>query len=271
MKHYFKQAFDYVFKEAYESSSALSHEFLKTNKSFDYKLMLSFLVAAVCLSLFSYFGDLDFARQSLQNWGLNSIANALSKLSQTANDPYLFTLRFWSYSSLVCYFLIPAAFIKLVLKQSLKTYGLSFRSFLEDWKIYLTIYVFMFFAMFAASFLPSFQTLYPYYDPEPLFPNFLIWQLHYIGVFFATEFFFRGFLIHGFKQRFGFYSVFIAMLPYCMVHFGKPIEETLGSIVAGIVLGALSLKTKSIWLGVFIHYSIGLTMDLLALWQQGFL
>jgi membrane protease YdiL (CAAX protease family) len=43
--------------------------------------------------------------------------------------------------------------------------------------------------------------------------------------------------------------------------------ETFGAIIAGIVLGTLALRTKSIWGGVLIHVGVALTMDLLAVSQ----
>ncbi len=38
--------------------------------------------------------------------------------------------------------------------------------------------------------------------------------------------------------------------------------------IAGIVLGFMSLKTRSIWLGAAIHMSVALSMDFLSLWRQ---
>jgi membrane protease YdiL (CAAX protease family) len=58
------------------------------------------------------------------------------------------------------------------------------------------------------------------------------------------------------------------VVPYCMIHYGKPMPETLFAIVAGLVLGTLALRTKSIWLGVLIHISVALTMDILSLSHQ---
>ena len=55
------------------------------------------------------------------------------------------------------------------------------------------------------------------------------------------------------------------VVPYCMVHFGKPVPEVVGAIFAGIILGTLALRTRSIWCGVLIHISVAWTMDLLAL------
>jgi hypothetical protein len=45
--------------------------------------------------------------------------------------------------------------------------------------------------------------------------------------------------------------------------------ETLVAIIAGVVLGALSLKNRSVWLGAAIHVAVALSMDTLALWHAG--
>ena len=60
-------------------------------------------------------------------------------------------------------------------------------------------------------------------------------------------------------------------VPYCMIHYGKPMPETFSAIGAGIVLGLMSLKTRSIWLGAVLHVAVALSMDLLALWHKGLL
>jgi membrane protease YdiL (CAAX protease family) len=87
--------------------------------------------------------------------------------------------------------------------------------------------------------------------------------------FVALEFFFRGFLVHGTRRRLGFYSIFAMTIPYCMIHFGKPMLETFGAIIAGIVLGIMSLRTRSVWLGAGLHITVAWLMDALALWHKG--
>ena len=49
----------------------------------------------------------------------------------------------------------------------------------------------------------------------------------------------------------------------------NPLNSVRGVIIAGIVLGSLSLKARSIWLGVAIHGSVALTMDFASLAQTG--
>jgi hypothetical protein len=54
-----------------------------------------------------------------------------------------------------------------------------------------------------------------------------------------------------------------------MIHFGKPLSECLGSVVAGIALGTLALRTGSIYGGVVVHCGVAWSMDLFALAHSG--
>ena len=85
----------------------------------------------------------------------------------------------------------------------------------------------------------------------------------------GLEFFFRGFLVWGLRRRFGAYAIVVMTIPYCMIHFGKPLPETLASIIAGLALGFMSLRTSSIVLGAAIHMTVALSMDFASMWQKG--
>ena len=74
--------------------------------------------------------------------------------------------------------------------------------------------------------------------PQPFAYLPLRWELAYGLQFIGLEFFFRGFMVHGTKHRFGFYAIFVMMVPYCMIHFRKPMPETCGAIVAGMVMNS---------------------------------
>src|SRR5260221_9354599 len=50
-----------------------------------------------------------------------------------------------------------------------------------------------------------------------------------------------------------------------MIHFGKPYLEAVGAIVAGIALGSLSMRTKSIYQGFLVHITVAALMDWLSL------
>ena len=65
-----------------------------------------------------------------------------------------------------------------------------------------------------------------------------------------------------------FYAIFVMVVPYNMIHYGKPFLEANAAIVAGVILGTLALKTRSIWCGFLIHVSVAISMDLAALIQR---
>ena len=51
-------------------------------------------------------------------------------------------------------------------------------------------------------------------------------------------------------------------------HYGKPYLEAHGAIVAGVVLGSLAMKTRSIYAGFLVHITVAWGMDLLSLFRR---
>ena len=134
------------------------------------------------------------------------------------------------------YVVIPGLVVRLLFRQRLAGYGLNFRGILGSGSIYLVMFAGMIGPLVYFSQTAAFQAKYPFYKPlpgEPLWPRLWTWELFYVAQFFALEFFFRGFVLHGLRQRFGFYAIFVMMVPYCMIHYGKPMPETFGAIGAG--------------------------------------
>lgn len=177
-------------------------------------------------------------------------------------------LGYWSLGQVLCFFVLPALVVKVVLRERLGDYGCKLSGLTNFWWAYLGMFLCMLPALLYMSTTTEFQATYPFYHPhggEPLWPRFFIWQLFYASQFVALEFFFRGYMIHGLKQPLGPYCILAMTIPYCMLHYGKPLPETLGSIGAGVILGFMSLKTRSIWLGAALHIAVAVTMDLAAL------
>jgi membrane protease YdiL (CAAX protease family) len=84
-----------------------------------------------------------------------------------------------------------------------------------------------------------------------------------------VEFFFRGYLLFGLFPKIGYLAIFVAAIPYVMVHFAKPPSEALGSMFAGILLGYMALRSGSIWGGFLLHWVVGMTMDALSIYFSG--
>jgi membrane protease YdiL (CAAX protease family) len=178
----------------------------------------------------------------------------------------LWGFGWWAGTRIVGYvfpFLVWKIFFR---RDKLLDLGLRTRGFLDHVWIY---YVFLFAVIPAAlivSTSPDFATYYPFYkNSYRSFFDFLVWEAMYFGQFFALEMFFRGFWLGVLRRSFGSGAIFAMAVPYCMIHYGKPYLEACGAIVAGIALGSLSMKTKSIYQGFLVHITIAVLMDWLSL------
>jgi membrane protease YdiL (CAAX protease family) len=252
---------------AYLASDASRHA--------DLKVMVVLVTVALSLTLQAYLGGsfgMVRAGRLLQRVGLERAGGSLLAAATDWEDAQLNSLTYWSAGCFVTYLIIPSLVIRLVFRERVRDYGLKLRGVMMDGWVYAVMFGIMVPLVLLASADGHFQATYPFYrlsPAQPLGPKFLRWELQYALQFFALEFFFRGFLLHGTRLRFGIYSIFVMMVPYCMIHFAKPMPEALASIVAGIALGFMSLKTRSIWMGTAIHVSVAWSMDLASLWRQG--
>jgi len=118
-----------------------------------------------------------------------------------------------------------------------------------------------------ASTQPDFLRIYPkWMHLTPVrtagpFRQFL-YELSYGSDFFTIELFFRGFLVLAFA-RFGGPSAILPMAVfYCFIHFGKPLGECISSFFGGILLGVITLHTRSIRGGLIVHLGIAWLMEL---------
>ena len=177
-------------------------------------------------------------------------------------------LLYWASWRIIGFLFIPLLAVALHPRLRKVPLGLSFRGMSEHLWIYLVLFLPVLVAVFIASFFEEFSSYYPFYSlaHRSLF-DFAIWEIFYVVQFLALEFFFRGFMIQPLRRSMGTLPIFAMMIPYVMIHFGKPMMECFGAIIAGIVLGTLALRTRSIWSGFLIHVSVALSMDLLAIWQ----
>jgi hypothetical protein len=128
------------------------------------------------------------------------------------------------------------------------------------------LYIVMLPLLYFASRQPGFQRAYPYFGFARLGPSYFFIGLavRFIGMF-AWEFILRGHLLFGFERRIGAAAIAVQMIPFVVMHQGKPALETYGSIVAGIVLGIIALRNRSFLPGVLLHWSVAATLDVFAL------
>lgn len=184
-------------------------------------------------------------------------------------------LLWWVLISVTFYFVLPASFVKFAQKRTLGDVGLQLSLESGFVKILLLCIGIMLPLVYLMSLTASFSAKYPFlhiYNGEPYIGWTLLgWELAYFAQFFGLEFFFRGFLLHSLKPAIGLYSIFAMTVPYTMIHFQKPMAETLAAVFAGVFLGWLSYKNGNIWLGLILHCAVAFSMDLMALYNKGLL
>ncbi len=223
--------------------------------AFDWRPIVILVTTAVVLTLCKYYGG---------NATFSELVPFDRKL-HSRSDGDLMARAWWSGVRVVCYVVIPMLTIVLMPGERIRDYYVSFRGFIRHLWIYVGLYLCVFPFVLFVSTQDSFQATYPFYKfANQSIAHFLRWQLLYAAQFVALEFFFRGYMLKGLRHKFGYGAIFVMIVPYCMIHYPKPIAETLGAILAGIALGTLAMRTRSIWGGVFIHVGVALTMDWLA-------
>jgi membrane protease YdiL (CAAX protease family) len=237
----------------------------------DRRSVFALVYAAIGLTCIYYFKNIDYLDWFAATFGVTSWAQSIER-SDANNLPLL---GYWVGVSILFYFVVPVAVLKLVLKQKLSDYGLNFRIEKDFWKLLFQCMVVMLPLVYLMSMTSGFSARYPFlkvYDGSPYLSSTLfVWELIYFLQFFGLEFFFRGFLLHSLKPSLGSYSIFAMMVPYCMIHWGKPMPEAFAAIFAGIFLGFLSYRNGNIWMGLVLHCFVAFSMDVMALFNKGLL
>ena len=226
----------------------------------DQRTSVVFLLSILLLVVFQYFGKPEAYRAALAS-RLQPVADSL--LGTHADmAPFVH----WGLASIVLRVLIPFAVIAFVFREPLSNYGWKWRGTLKHVPLYVALYVVMLPLILWASTQSSFQQKYPFYKGAADGGlSFWGYELAYGAQFVGVEFFFRGFLTFALFKRFGYNALLIMAIPYVMVHFNKPLPETIGALGAGLMLGALALRAGSCVPGIFLHWAVGMTMDVLAI------
>ena len=170
----------------------------------------------------------------------------------------------WVINCISFYAIIPLVLALTVFRKKVATVGLGFGELKQFRTIILVIIGVMIPILYIAAGTPAFKNTYPMMR-VPILKYIIIWEILYLIQFFAVEFLFRGLLLQPFCEKFGIAGIFFHITPYCLIHFDKPMPEAIGSIFAGLFLGYIAYKSKSIWGGVIIHGSVALLMDIFTL------
>lgn len=179
----------------------------------------------------------------------------------------LYPHLWWAGCTITLFLLVPAAIVAFGFRRPLREVGFNLQIRRRHLGLYLLMFAAVLPLVFVAAARPEFQVTYPFYRGafHAGLGAIALWELAYLSQFVALEFFFRGFLVLGLSRPLGRAAIWVAAVPYCMIHFHKPPLEAFAAIVAGLVLGEVAWRTRSILGGVIVHVGVAATMEWLAL------
>jgi membrane protease YdiL (CAAX protease family) len=163
------------------------------------------------------------------------------------------TIKNGDLSTLLFYAVFPVLVILIILRKNPLDFGLGIGDFRIWWKYVLITCLVAAAVLYAGLFFPSLQK---YYKQEHFnFAHYFV--INFIGLF-AIEYMYRGFLLFGLKDKFREGTILIQMIPFVLLHFGKPEVETISTLFTGILFGYICYRGKSFWPAFLIHLFINI-------------
>ncbi len=78
------------------------------------------------------------------------------------------------------------------------------------------------------------------------------------------EYLFRGYMLVGLKKSLKEGAILVQMIPFTLMHLGKPNIETISCIFSGLAWGYICYRANSFWPAFFMHMVVNLTTQLYA-------
>jgi membrane protease YdiL (CAAX protease family) len=157
-------------------------------------------------------------------------------------------------SYLIYYVIFPVFTILIILRKNPLDYGLRIGNY-KLWSFYVAITVLIGIPVLYIGSL--FSSVGQYYTQPFGYYSFLTQM---VPLLFAWEYLLRGFLLFGLKEKFKEASILIQMVPFTLLHLGKPEIEILMCIPMGIWFGYIAYRGKSFWPAFIIHVFINFTL-----------
>ena len=206
-------------------------------KKMDKKVIIVFLSVAVLQTISWYF-------TSRRSFRLN-----LFDYFSASQNVDLYEYIYWFIGDFFTFFVLPLLIILLIFNDKPRKFGLQIGEYKPGLKFSLYFILIMIVISWFASSSSSFDHTYPLLQRAKESWNlFFIFEAGLFIYLFAWEFVWRGFMLFGLEEKFGYYAVLIQMVPFVILHNGKPYIETFSAIIGGIALGILAFQDKVIYL-----------------------
>ncbi len=214
-----------------------------------------YLVAGLVLAMNEYVADYSY------DW---------LPLGWTQNQPPDAEHFWWVLIQIFCYVVPPVLYLRFVMRRPIIDMGFSTAGVIKHLPVYVLFAIVVIPLVVLVSGTPHFLSSYPMARETAVhWKTLLVWEILYAIQFVALEFFFRGFMVFGGARVLGAWAIPMMTIPYMMIHFQKPYLETTGAVIAGLSLGIVALKTRSIYAGMVLHITVAWLMEFLALYHKG--
>ena len=179
----------------------------------------------------------------------------------------------WIWAAILCNLVFPLGIVWLFFGQGLRhydwlkdqkynawNYGWDFKNWKCHAKIALIIFVLMLPFLWYYAHVPEVRAYYlNYFPPTRSTPALLFLLATTLVYMLCWEWFFRGFLLFGMAQGFGFiFTIALQAALFGAAHWGKPREEMISSFLGGAILGVLCWREKSFAPAFYAHALIHL-------------
>jgi len=162
--------------------------------------------------------------------------------------------NFWI-SSIIYFGLLPILTILIFLRKNPLDFGLRIGKY-RVWILWVVVFLSIAVPiLYLSSDISSVQGYYRTHRNS----EFLTYTWQMAVYMLGWEFLFRGFLLFGLKDKFNEGSILIQMIPFVLLHFGKPEIETASTIFTGILWGYICYRGKSFWPAYIMHIVVNIS------------
>lgn len=168
---------------------------------------------------------------------------------------YPLNIAFPRATELIYYLLIPLAAGWLLFRDQPRDYGFRIGNWRRAIIVTPACLAAMALILYGVSKIPEFRSYYYRYAID--WPDLALDTALYM---FAWEFLFRGYMLFGLEKSIGKSAILVQLIPFVLLHLGKPFLETLACIPGGFGFGYLAYRTRSFLSCFIIHFGIYLMM-----------
>ncbi len=181
---------------------------------------------------------------------------------------------FYNLKRIIPFLIIFFAVKKYYDKEDNHLFGLRIKGL--SYKPFFIMLILMIPLIAIASYMPDFQKAYPQYKFWYYGGAFGMTPIQTVGIielvygldFASIELLYRGALVVSMARVLGQEAVLPMAGAYVILHFGKPLGETISSFFGGFILGVIAFEKRNIFGGIVIHVGIAYLMEIAAIWQH---